>query len=122
MAKASLLVIEQDWRLRRLIRANLEVLGFQVSEAADGRHGLDLVSDSRPQLILLDLDLLDDDGRQLLADLYSAMGRQPVPIIVIGSDLPRRDVMQWEGIAGYVRKPFAIPALLEKVQQTLNCI
>lgn len=120
MANHSLLVIGRDWRLRRLIRANLEVLGFQVREAADGQHGLELLRDSRPQLILLDLDLLDREERQVLADLCSAMRRQPVPVIVLGSELPARDVMQQEGVTSYLQKPFAIPALLEQVQRVLD--
>ncbi len=120
MADHFLLVVGRDWRLRRLIRANLEVLGFQVREAADGQQGVALLRDSRPRLILLDLDLLDEEDRQVLADLCDAMPRQPVPVIVLGSELPGRDVLQREGVAGYLKKPFAIPALLEQVQQLLE--
>ncbi len=120
MADHFLLVVGRDWRLRRLIRANLEVLGFQVREAADGQQGVALLRDSRPRLILLDLDLLDEADRQVLADLCDAMPRQPVPVIVLGSELPGRDVLQREGVAGYLKKPFAIPALLEQVQRLLE--
>ena len=44
-----MLVIERDWRLRKLIRANLEVLGLEVREAVSGRHGLQLIRQTPPR-------------------------------------------------------------------------
>ncbi len=119
MGKPSILAIERDWRLRRLIRANLEVLGLKVCEAADWQQGLSLVRANRPDLILLDLDLAEEEGPQLLADLHTLHGR-PVPILLLGTEPPSRSLIQQEGVAGYLQKPFAVPALLEQVQWALN--
>lgn len=120
MGKPSILAIERDRRLCRLLQANLEVLGFRVYEATDGQQGLELLQDSRPQLILLDLDLLDEEGEQVLADLYVVLSKRPVPVIILASELPGRALIQREGVAGYLQKPFAVPALLEQVQRALD--
>ena len=59
MEGQTVLAIEHDWRMRKLIRANLEALGVEVQEAVNGQHGLQLLRESQPNLILLDLDLPD---------------------------------------------------------------
>lgn len=119
MGKLSILAIERDYRLRRLIRANLEVLDLKVCEAADGQQGLDLLRAGRPDLILLDLDLPDEEGKRLLADLHTVHGRS-VPILLLCAEPPNRSLRQQEGVVGYLQKPFAVPALLEQVQRVLD--
>ena len=63
------LAIEHDWRMRKLIRANLEALGLRVREAVSGQHSLDLLAEGWPDLILLDLDLPETDADQLFERL-----------------------------------------------------
>jgi rubrerythrin len=64
------LAVDCDWRMRRLIRANLEAAGLTVEEAVDGHHGLQLARGRRPDLILLDLDRPGMDARQFLDALH----------------------------------------------------
>jgi DNA-binding response OmpR family regulator len=115
-----MLAIEHDWRLRKLIRANLEATGLEVQEAVNGPHGLQLVRETKPDLILLDLDLPGNDLVHLLRTLHAELDGKMVPIIAISTDPPSRAVMEQGYIASYLRKPFAASALLEQVRRALD--
>ena len=119
MGGQRVLAIEHDWRLRKLIRANLEPLGLEVQEAVSGEHGFELVREGRPDLILLDLDLPNTDIEKLLVALPGHCN-PPVPIIVISAEPLSRRFRQQGQAAGHLQKPFSAPALLERVRQILD--
>jgi DNA-binding response OmpR family regulator len=114
------LAIEHDWRLRKLIRANLEALGLEVREAVSEQHGLQLLGECRPDLILLDLELPGVDAPRLIGTLHAKLDGQPVPIIVLSADPPVRQLLHTDDIAGHLQKPFAASALLDQVCHALN--
>ena len=115
-----MLAIEHDWRLRKLIRANLEALGLEVQEAVSGRHAFQLLREANPDLILLDLDLPGVDALSLLRSLRQRLGDQSVPVIAISTDPPSREILQQGYLSSYLPKPFAVPALLEQVCEALD--
>ena len=121
MANRRVLAIGHDWRIRILIRANLEALGLEVQGAVNGHHNLQLLGEDKPDLILLETDLLDIEFTQLLDHLQAQLGGQ-VPIIVISAELPSRRLRTNGHAVSYLLKPFAIPALLQKVEQALSSI
>jgi two-component system chemotaxis response regulator CheY len=114
------LAIEHDWRMRKLIRANLEALGVEVQEAVTGQHGLELLSEGNSDLILLDLDLPDLDVLHLLGGLQARIDGRRVPVIVISTEPPGRRLKHHRHIVGHVLKPFAVPALLEQIRKALT--
>jgi CheY-like chemotaxis protein len=109
MARYYVLVIEHNWHLRKLIRANLEALGFEVQDAVSERHALQRLEEGRPDLILLDLDL--PAGIDLLS---------PVPVLLIAGEPPDRGLLQRADVQGHLLKPFAASGLLEQVQRILS--
>jgi DNA-binding response OmpR family regulator len=121
MAKRRILTIGHDWRIRILIRANLEALGLEVHGAVNGHHNLQSLGEDKPDLILLETDLLDIEFTPLLDHLQAQLGGQ-VPIIVISAELPSRKLRTNGHAVSYLLKPFAIPALLQKVEQALSNI
>ena len=120
MSGRYVLAIEHDWRIRKLIRANLEVLGLEVREAVSGQHGLELLAAGLPDLILLNLDLPDMDAWQLLGALRSRVQRRNVAIIVLAEEPPRRQWAEAQEWASYLQKPFAVSALLQGVHRALG--
>jgi CheY-like chemotaxis protein len=120
MAKRRVLAIERNWRIRKLIRANLEALGLEVREAVSEQHGLQQLGKDLPDLILLDLDLPDEDALQLLRVLHGRMMEKRIPIVIMAPEPPSRQFIQQGMIAGHLLKPFAIPVLLEQVQKVLG--
>jgi DNA-binding response OmpR family regulator len=119
MVRRRVLAIEHDWRIRKLIRANLEALGLEVRGAVSGRHGLRLLGEDRPDLIFLDTELPDMEVTDLLNRLQAELSGQ-VPIIVLCAEPPSRRLRQNGHSVGYLQKPFAVPALLQQVNRALG--
>lgn len=119
MAKRRVLAIGHDWRIRKLIRANLEALGLEVRGAVNGQHSLQVLDEGIPDLILLETDLLDAEFRQLLDHLQTQLSC-PVPIIVLSAEPPSRQWKKNGQSVSYLLKPFAAPALLQTVKQALG--
>ena len=120
MMEGRVLVIECEWRIRRLIRANLEALGLEVREAISQQQGLELLGEGRPDLILLDLELPGVDLPRLAAAARATPDGQPAPIVVLSADPPARHLLDTDDVAGHLQKPFAASALLDQVRRALN--
>ncbi len=113
-------VIEDDAKLRRLLRASLQDAGMEVREAESGRLGLDLAAAKMPDLILLDLGLPDIDGVEIIRQLRQWWSGRPL-IILSGRDAETAKVAALElGADDYVTKPFGLPELLARVRAALR--
>ena len=119
MAAKSVLVIGHNWRMRKLIQANLEAFGLEVQGAVNGHHGLCLLDKHRPDLILLDTDVPGMEVTYLLDRLQDHVSL-PVPIIVLCAEPPSRLLNQNGQAISYLLKPFAALTLLEQVGRSLG--
>ncbi|MDX1624702.1 MAG: GAF domain-containing protein, partial [Gemmatimonadota bacterium] len=77
------LVVEDEEAARALVRRVLESEGWEVTEAENGRVGLDRFREERPALVLLDLMMPEMDGFEFLEALRSDLGGPKVPVVVI---------------------------------------
>ncbi|MGD9146429.1 MAG: response regulator [Anaerolineae bacterium] len=115
------MTIGQDWRMRRLIQANLEALELEVHGAVNGRHGLLLLDKHTPDLVLVDTDVPDMEVDHLLARVRDQLPGQ-VPIIVLSAEPPSRHLNQNGDAISYLLKPFAVHTLLQQVGQALESV
>jgi two-component system KDP operon response regulator KdpE len=114
------LVIEDDSKLRRLLRGTLQQSGLDAREADCGRAGLELAKARTPDLILLDLGLPDVDGIELIRQLRQWWSTRPL-IVLSGSDNEPAKIAALEsGADDYVTKPFGMPELLARVRAALR--
>jgi two-component system KDP operon response regulator KdpE len=113
------LVVEDEPKLRQLLRVTLESNDLRYAEAASVREAVARVSTLRPDLILADLGLPDGDGLELIKRVRS---REATPIIVLsarsqeGAKVAALDA----GADDYVTKPFAIGELLARLRVALR--
>ncbi|MEJ2208494.1 MAG: response regulator [Anaerolineae bacterium] len=114
------MAIAHNWRIRKLIRANLEALDLNVREAVNGRHGLECLEKGLPDLILLDLDLPDDGALSLLRALDLQLDATPVPVLLLSAEPPARDLLQEGGVKGCLLKPFDVATLVTEVLALLS--
>jgi CheY-like chemotaxis protein len=119
MAAKSVLVIGHNWRMRKLIQANLEAFGVEVQGAVNGHHGLSLLDKHNPDLILVDTDVPGMEVSYLLARLQDHASL-PVPIIVLCTEPPSRLLSQNEQAISYLLKPFAALTLLQEVGRSMG--
>ena len=80
---AGVLIVEDDADTRTMLRKSLEKEGWRVSEAANGRVGLERVTADPPALVLLDLMMPEMDGFEFLESLRSLPGHQDLDVVVI---------------------------------------
>jgi CheY-like chemotaxis protein len=113
--------VECDWRIRKLIRANLEAVGLAVQEAVSGQHALQVLGQAQPDLILVDLDAPGMDALTLLSTLQVLLARKPAPIVAMCAEpLERHLILQGPPLAGFLQKPFSVALLMEQVQLALD--
>ncbi len=120
-ATLSVLVIEDEPQIRRFLRASLPRHGYKLLEATTAEEGLAQVAEKRPDLVLLDLGLPDEDGIALTHRLreWSA-----VPIIVITARWREEDKIAAldAGADDYLTKPFGVGELMARMRVALRHI
>ena len=115
LASRTVLVVEDQLQVRRVLESALTQAGATVLVAEDGEEALEVVRARRPDLILLDLYMPSMNGWQFLEQLPSA-GRQPPPPVVLqtsADDYPSLQRARRLGVAAYVSKPFRMNEVLE---------
>ncbi|HKC58826.1 MAG TPA: response regulator [Myxococcales bacterium] len=107
-----ILVVDDDTDFREGLRAALEMKGYQVEEAGNGKEALEQIEKKPPLLVLLDLQMPVMNGRELLQKLRAVSDTKDVPVVIISGF-----GFEWEaelmGAQGYVGKPFE-PEELER--------
>ena len=114
------LVIEDSADLAEGLRYNLELEGYAVRVAEDGRTGLTLAREWEPDLVILDLMLPEVDGYQVLRSIRGEGRRTPVLILSArGEEADKVRGFQLDADQ-YVTKPFGLIELLERVKSLLR--
>jgi Response regulators consisting of a CheY-like receiver domain and a winged-helix DNA-binding domain len=111
----SILVIDDEPQIRRVIRNALDDVADAIVEAASARLGLDLAAAGSPDLIILDLSLPDLDGLEVCRDLRTFT---KVPILVLSARHSDRDKagLLDAGADDYLTKPFSTLELRARVR------
>jgi PAS domain S-box-containing protein len=115
----NILVIEDDEPTREVIHRTLEKDGWNVSEAENGREGLQKIGDYQPDLILLDLMMPEMNGFQFITELRKNVTWQRIPVIVTtGKSLTDADRQHLNGYAERILQKSAYnrEALLREVR------
>jgi DNA-binding response OmpR family regulator len=102
------LVIDDEEPIRLLCRVNLEAAEIDVSEAEDGKSGLEAARAERPDLILLDVMMPGMDGWQVFEQLLQDESTAKIPIVFLTARAELRDQARGLELGGvdYVTKPF----------------
>ena len=115
----TVLVVEDEAQIRRLLRVCLERNGYEVVEAASGEEGIDQAIGHQPDLVLLDLGLPDLDGLMVLKRIREW---SKVPILILSVRDREDDKIQAldSGANDYVTKPFSTGELLARLRVALR--
>jgi len=115
---ATILVVDDEVAIRRLLRNTLEQAGHKVVEARDGRDALACAAAEHPDAVLLDLGLPDRDGLSLIPLLRAA---ERVVLVVSARDATEEKVAALDlGADDYVTKPFDTDELLARLRVALR--
>jgi DNA-binding response OmpR family regulator len=119
LQKSLIVVVDDDPGILKLVSLNLQLEGFRVVTAADGKEAVQLVHDEQPALVLLDVMMPVMDGFQACERIREF---SEVPIIMLTAKGGIEDVVRGldTGADDYVVKPFSINELVARVKAVLH--
>lgn len=119
MRSPSILIIDDEPQIRKLLTITLQANDYEVREACNGNEGIRLVSIDPPDLVLLDLGLPDVHGHEVLKHLREWFSN---PIIVISVLSNEQDIIEAldNGANDYLVKPFRTDELIARIRAALR--
>jgi two-component system, OmpR family, KDP operon response regulator KdpE len=119
MNSQSILIIDDEAQIRKLLSISLQSNNYKVLEAATGQEGIKLVSSHTPNLVLLDLGLPDESGHEVLKHLREWFTN---PIMIISVQGSEEDIVSAldNGANDYLVKPFRTGELLARIRSVLR--
>ncbi|GAB4432182.1 MAG: response regulator [Anaerolineales bacterium] len=122
MAKASILVVEDNIDNYELVRIMLEHNGYETFLAVNGRDGVDAARKQQPDLIVLDMMMPEMDGWHAAEKLKADQMTKDIPVIALTvRTLPAERKRALEaGVEAYLTKPINMPLFLETVEESLK--
>ncbi len=123
-ANQSVLIVDDDPRIREVLVSFLQRMGLQCRTASNGLEALQAVAAAPPDLILLDIMMPELDGIETCRRLKANPAWAEIPVIALtGQDNPSSVAeMQHSGSLMYIAKPFTIENLLTTVRLTLGLL
>jgi DNA-binding response OmpR family regulator len=122
MESLRILVVERETRLRSTLRLGLQLAGYLVAEAADGRQALEIVREEPPDLVLLDLRIPVIGSVALMAELRASHLR-PHPRVTVMTD-PNDLALAIEalglGASDFLQKPISVRDALSSIESILR--
>ena len=122
-ARARVLVSDDSFTTRELIKSILSSAGYAVTAAVDGQDALDKLRDGAYDLVVSDVEMPRVDGFQLTSRIRHELGQQDLPVILItslASDAHKRQGLEAGAQAYFVKSQFNQDSLLEVIQQLLG--
>ncbi|GEP92830.1 DNA-binding response regulator, OmpR family, contains REC and winged-helix (wHTH) domain [Chitinophaga terrae (ex Kim and Jung 2007)] len=117
---AKVLLIEDEVQLGQIVKDSLEMRGFEMLYAADGREGLKLFQQERPDVVVLDIMMPNMDGFTVTSEIRKQ--DKITPIIFLTAKSQTTDVVKGFELGGndYLKKPFSMDELIVRITALLK--
>ena len=119
--KGTILYVEDNIDNRTLVRRILLSEDYSLIEAVNAAEALKVLENTKPDLILMDINMPDMDGYTLTARISRMPGFATVPILALTANVMRGDKEKTleAGCDGYIQKPLDIDQLIKEVERFL---
>jgi two-component system, OmpR family, KDP operon response regulator KdpE len=117
--KPLILIVEDDLQISQFLQSSLKASGYQTLSASTIAVGKQLLSEHKPALLLLDLNLPDGDGRDFIAYVRK---NSDIPILVISARQSEQEKVDCFNLGAddYLAKPFGVNELLARIKVSLK--
>jgi excisionase family DNA binding protein len=117
----TVLIVDDDEKLREYVRVNLEMEGYTVREAGSAEEGLRVLEETTPNLVLLDVMMPEVDGWEMLQRVQERHGIGTIPVIMFSGKVDEQavDEAASRGAQGFIGKPFNPQELIDQTKQLL---
>jgi CheY-like chemotaxis protein len=121
-ADHTILVVDDNADIRDLLAHRLAQEGFKAVTAASGLEALDLIAAARPSLILLDVNMPEMSGLEVLSRVRETFGPVELPIVMVTAHAESEDVVESLGLGAndHVGKPIDLPVMLARIRAQLR--
>lgn len=108
------LIVDDSATIRQVLRMTFEQECYEIIEAENGRHALELFLDGGFDLLVTDLNMPEMDGINLIKEVRRSPGGRFMPIIMLTteSQIEKRQIGKAAGASGWITKPFKPEQLL----------
>ena len=115
----TILTVDDSRTMRDMLRMALAGAGFNVIEAVDGAHGLEVLNAHRPDVIITDINMPRLDGFGFIEQVRQDRAHRPTPILVLTteSDPSKKQRARSAGATGWIIKPFNPDKLVEAIRR-----
>ncbi len=115
-----ILIVEDEESIRKLIKLNLEIEGYEVVEASKGKEALKIFNEQRFDLAILDIMLPEINGFQICEQIR--LNNSSIPILMLSAKDSTQDKIHGlkKGADDYLAKPFNLEELLLRIQKLLQ--
>ncbi len=120
MAGKTILIVDDDHELIDGLRMLLEKQGYNVIQAYDGNAGRQMIYNSKPDLVILDMMMPRMGGYPVLEHFRGKTDIPPIIMITANEGSRHKAYAEYLGVVDYIRKPFAMERLLEAVNKALT--
>lgn len=119
--KKTVLVVDDDPEIRKLLATSFDRLGFEVTQASDGRSAIRRLDEARPTLLCVDLMLPESSGYDVCEHVNASPVLKGLPIVMVSARTMPADRAQAEelGVRVYLAKPFSQAELKAAVEEAL---
>ena len=122
MVQPTVLVVDDDPVILKLLQVNFELEGFRVLTAGDGREGVDTARAEHPDVVISDIMMPNVNGLELLSKLKSSPETENIPVVLLSAKAQEVDVQDGldRGADDYVTKPFDPLELIDRLNAVMT--
>ena len=120
MAKTRVLIVDDEPNIRDLLATSLRFAGYEIQSAANGAQAVAAVTESEPDIILLDVMLPDMNGFSVTKKLRSAGFQAPILFLTARDDVEDKITGLTVGGDDYLTKPFSLDEVVARIQAILR--
>ncbi|MBO1361300.1 response regulator transcription factor [Acetobacter sacchari] len=120
MSDPSVLIVDDEPAIRRLLKMTLSSQSWRIAEAGTGEVALRMAAENPPDIVLLDLGLPDIDGVEVLRRMRASRPTLPVVILSVRDDERGKVAALEAGADDYVTKPFSMAELVARLRNALR--
>jgi two-component system, OmpR family, response regulator len=120
MAKTRVLIVDDEPNIRDLLATSLRFAGYEIQTAANGAQAVAAVTESEPDIILLDVMLPDMNGFSVTKKLRSAGIQSPILFLTARDDVEDKITGLTVGGDDYLTKPFSLDEVVARIQAILR--
>jgi two-component system chemotaxis response regulator CheY len=117
-----ILTVDDSASIRQMVRFTLTRAGYEISEAIDGKDGLEKCGKEKYDLVITDLNMPRMDGIEMITSIRRLPGYGFLPILMLTTDsqIEKKDAGRKAGATGWIVKPFNADQLVAVVQKLVK--